>query len=517
MFASLSLRRLRCRTAQLALALVGLMTIAAQAPAQEFPQDDPKLAFFPPPTPRFGSQALNNSSSVIINGVRRFVAPEELAVHVGEFFYPALGTRLSRKTLSQELAARLKSYIDARLALLDELKARLEALKNADAASRERELRTFAPMQAAALAALERDAERIRDELVRGGLLKSSADWNDERDWHLGDKNLSAVVQPRAEARVVRATAYYQPGLTVEQRGLVRELALQLEEQTRAGPRRPAITDPTWVFFSPATARWHLPPGLSPALKDLFGRFYHDREVLKREMRETINAQDSASEGARTRAFADLAASQAPRILTLERLADEIRQQLATLPPAPPPRLTHLPPALVQLNTVVKDEQRYLTAGLTERMIKSIITSNRLQLSGGPDEIRQSMQEHAAKIDEARKLAETDYRQENVARYAALEQHRAELLRGLDEFAATQIEPDTGKHPDSAQLLRNLDASNNAFDALGRDEVIYKDYRIAMLEPGLSAAQRRLLFNAALAGLAQALPPGERMPQETFR
>jgi hypothetical protein len=43
--------------------------------------------------------------------------------------------------------------------------------------------------------------------------------------------------------------------------------------------------------------------------------------------------------------------------------------------------------------------------------------------------------------------------------------------------------------------------------------VIYTNYRIAMLQPGLSPEQRRLLFGYALIGLAQPLPHGEPMPQ----
>jgi hypothetical protein len=50
------------------------------------------------------------------------------------------------------------------------------------------------------------------------------------------------------------------------------------------------------------------------------------------------------------------------------------------------------------------------------------------------------------------------------------------------------------------------------FDTFGRDEVIYRGYRMAMLMPGLSPEQRRLLFGAALVGLAQPLPHGEYLP-----
>jgi hypothetical protein len=65
---------------------------------------------------------------------------------------------------------------------------------------------------------------------------------------------------------------------------------------------------------------------------------------------------------------------------------------------------------------------------------------------------------------------------------------------------------------DTAALMRRVNTADAQFEKIGREEVIYKDYRVAMLEPGLSPEQRRLLFGAALAGLAQPLPPGDRMP-----
>lgn len=46
-------------------------------------------------------------------------------------------------------------------------------------------------------------------------------------------------------------------------------------------------------------------------------------------------------------------------------------------------------------------------------------------------------------------------------------------------------------------------------DAIGREVAIYERYKLAMLQPGLSPGQRRLLFRAAHAGLAQGLPVGE--------
>jgi hypothetical protein len=46
----------------------------------------------------------------------RHPPPPELAEHVSEFYYPALGTRLATRGLNEKLRARLDAYRAAKLA-----------------------------------------------------------------------------------------------------------------------------------------------------------------------------------------------------------------------------------------------------------------------------------------------------------------------------------------------------------------------------------------------------------------
>ena len=57
-------------------------------------------------------------------------------------------------------------------------------------------------------------------------------------------------------------------------------------------------------------------------------------------------------------------------------------------------------------------------------------------------------------------------------------------------------------------LLRDFEEARQEQETWAK----YRDYRDAVLAPGLSPAQRRLLFDAAVEQLALPLPAGEAAP-----
>lgn len=69
---------------------------------------------------------------------------------------------------------------------------------------------------------------------------------------------------------------------------------------------------------------------------------------------------------------------------------------------------------------------------------------------------------------------------------------------------------------DLKSLIAQINASDRYFDTAAREEVLYREYRIAMLEPGLSVEQRRLLLGAGRVALAQALPTRRLLPTGRF-
>jgi len=200
-------------------------TLAAQVDLPPSPLVAPPAAppvrhvtYFPPDPPPLGAPLPAANAT----GDPAAAAPAELAAYVNEPFYAALGTRLALHDLSQEQQRRLEDYRDAKIALQTELRAHLDALKEADAPTRLRTLEAFALEQTPRIAELEAAAEKLRHDLA-GGLSSSGFDWNEYHRW--GQAN-----QP---STLARAAAFYLDGLSAAQRRLLREMAFELTEPNR--------------------------------------------------------------------------------------------------------------------------------------------------------------------------------------------------------------------------------------------------------------------------------------------
>ena len=308
-----------------------------------------RIVFFPPTAPVFGSPISDALPSRPFN-TQALKAPDVLADFVNEYFYPALGTRLAENSFNSKLRVQLDAYNSHRIALLNELLAKLNLLQGEDAAACESGLREFAGIQTPLIVALEKEADRVREDFIRGGLLEYSADWNVDREWHLGDPAIRpGAMAASAENQLIRAAAYYQKGLTPEQRGLLLEIAIEGREELRASRSQGPTTkrDPLVVFFSPETTRLRLPTTLSPALTASLGVYNSAKDALKRELRDTLIAHEKSSESKRAKAFQQLSDRQWPQLVALAKSAEEVRRAFAALPEPPLPSLPpQLPPEL---------------------------------------------------------------------------------------------------------------------------------------------------------------------------
>ncbi len=475
------------------------------------------IVFFPPPPPVFGAKIENTppGQARFYQG-RRVLAPDGMADFVSDGFYPALSTRLYAPELSRALEARVRSYHAKRLLQVSALLDQFVTPSDAPDDTRERELLAFAATQTPQLVALEIEAEQLREALVTDGL-RNDVNWNGQRRWKLdAGQGRNDWAEVEGEFQVVRATAFYQPGLTSQQRGLVRELAMELQAIARKARGQPsARTESDAMFFSPETSRFRLPPNLSPALRERIGVYNSQKSALKRELRELITAQDRAEARERNAAFVALADRQWPHLGILERLADDIRVELAgrftSGPPAAPPWIpTQLMDAIRSYNDdrdVYFGELRFQTDYAAARVPPPAFSAT-------PDERVQQQRAHMVRQAEARRQATLDFQQEHAARFAALELRYKAIRLGLTTVAEKQTDRKTGRPMDADTLLRQHAISMEEFNTFGRESVIYTHYRMAMFQRGLSPEQRRLLFGYALAGLAQPLPYGELMPRK---
>ncbi|WP_414660983.1 hypothetical protein [Horticoccus sp. 23ND18S-11] len=505
-------RRRRIRigsSARLALIAVAFgACVATGAEMDRWPLLRPPMFCFPPGVPVSGERIAETPASARMKGAVE--PPEELADFVGESFYPALGSRLLGGSLGAALQSRLDAYRSARSALVNELADELVALSGVDEAAREAVLRSLAERQNPRIAALESDAEALRRDLIVGGLLQRHVEWGRSRDWIVGVTRFPhAVLEREAEFQIVRAAAYYQDGLLPEQRGLLLEVAEELRLRALAAraapPRRTA--DPGAMYFSPATARLRLPANATPELVARFGRFNAERRQLQNELRDAVLAHDKEPRSVRASAFADLADRQWPRLAELEQLAEEIRVNLAALPI---PRLAsppYIPPTLITRIDTYRTQRKKMFDELQQALDVALSMAVRPRIYPAMDKSQQAqLAEDRAAV---RNRVTASFLEAARERVDELRKQYDDIQADLTLVSAGQSDPETGRPLTPDTLLRGYSVALERFETFGREEVIYKSYRLAMLMPGLSREQRRLLFNVARVGLAQPLPWSE--------
>ena len=467
--------------------------------------------FFPPSPPPLGAPIPPRqppSTSI--------TAPAGLAAYVYEPFYAPLSTRLSQADLTKKNLQRLDAYRSTRNRLREELIQRLDRLKDTDPATRASELGTLALAQAGELTKLEAEADDLRGDLLHGGLVgifSGTGDWNENRRWRLGEGNLSrrSADTVSAEFRVIRAAAFYQEGLSPAQRRLLREVEMELQVEAFKPKTASSHTpDEKLFFFSPETARLPVATDLPASLSLKLETYEKDKSALKAELRDALYSLDSAPAPKRAGTLRKVAETQAPHFATLEALAEEIRAEFALLPNPPGPAVPPaFPPALSARLTVYQAEkamlQKELQAGLDEvRKTKSAVN---LTATGTPDGIRfetPRSETSSAVIAAARKSVE-NFNKQHQERLAALTKEREAIRADVARFAA---EKDSGSGKSVETLLNDF----NTHLQQGERWQHYRYYQLAMLEPGLSPEQRRLLFEAALERLNLPLPAGEYPP-----
>jgi hypothetical protein len=453
------------------------------------------VAYFPPDPPPLGAPLPAASAP----GDPAAAAPAELAAYVNEPFYAALGTRLALHDLSQEQQRRLEDYRDTKIALQTELRAHLDALKEADAPTRLRTLEAFSFEQTPRIAELETTAEKLRHDLA-GGLLSSGFDWNEYHSW-VGTNQLRTVT---------RVTAFFLDGLYPAQRRLLREMAFEVTEPNRRSVSAsvpPADTVP-W-FFSPDLARVRLPADLSPPLAAKVAAFTQEKAELKEELRQLIYTPgSSAASEPLPSALERFAQGHEPRFTALDKLAEEIRRELALRPDLPTAlsRLTlpSLPPELESRAAAYRRDKLDLQKALLAR-VEEVIKN--FPAPGVPaNKSKPGPGDPGTERDEKIRQAIAAFTRENAGRYAALEKNKDALRSDLARLAGTGAI--VVKGPNADVLSKNFSEAVRQLETWRN----YRYYQVAVFEPGLSPEQRRLLFDFAVEKLALPLPAGEILP-----
>jgi hypothetical protein len=450
--------------------------------------------YFPPAPPPLGEPDFARRMKL---SLAKLSPPTALAQDVYEPFYAPLSTLLFTEDLSRKRRERLDAYHAGRSSLIAELRARLESVQNADPAAREASLAALAREQAPRLEALATTAEDMRNNFTEGGFFESSVDWNDTREWRLGDN--TRWESQIDEIKVMRGAAAFQEALSPAQRLLLREMEMELADGLRGPTEEISLSSPgPFLYFSPATARIRLPVELPAELSAKISAYQAEKAALKKELHDVLYLQDrSFFEFKRINAIKALAEKQAARFVVVEQLAEEIRRGLAPLPnPARPPALplsTNLSTRLFTYNQQKAALQNAFIAKQAE--VKNALPDDRVEFTRVSDTFVLTVipnRRSPAGLAEKRQAivdALVPFNQQQTKLYAELAREkevlRAEVMKAVNEL---------GGHKSIDQLLREF---AYAFKKQESWE-LYREYEIAVLEPGLSPAQRILLFGAAL-------------------
>jgi hypothetical protein len=464
----------------------------------------PPLPVFFPPEPPPLDLATSRAASSRYGGLR--AASSELSAYVCEPFYSVLAARLDRDELSSARRDSLHRYHDEKSLLQHNLRTELAYILQQPPAARDQLLAALARQQDPAIHALEQRAEDIRSDLF-----KSSYAWDAARKPPITD-TAKPSNQPDDVARVMLGAAFFQHGLSAPQRTLLREIAIEV---TSAGPSVAAATAAQpYVFFSPGPSRVRFPPDLSDAVAAKLAAFQTRKSALRKELYDTIYREDATWWGmVRTSRFRSLAEKQAPEFAALETLAEEIRRELPPPPaPRPPQPLVALPPALVdRIDALLQrqsSDQRVLNAPFEQlRASDSLLF---MLTVFNPETGRYELKRRSRIYAGSAKASER------------VNAHIETLLAAYDQLdAALTTERNAICRDVTAQLHTEDPARINLALADGvrvvleqRNATGLRDYQQAVFEPGLSPAQRRLLFDHALEELDLPLPGGIWQPRE---
>jgi hypothetical protein len=134
-----------------------------------------------------------------------------------------------------------------------------------------------------------------------------------------------------------------------------------------------------------------------------------------------------------------------------------------------------------------------------------------VSLGPGSKEIELTASRHATSAEKKRVAASrpqlATFLAEQNRRFDALIAKKSKIEIDLPVALSARLKPDAGPTGMNS-LVKELAVQLSRLELFQR----YRDYETAVLEPGLSPEQRRLLFSAALVQLDLPLPPGSRDP-----
>jgi hypothetical protein len=364
------------------------------------------------------------------------------------------------------------------------------------------------------LHALESEAEAIRHDLTTGALFTFTPT-DSGQDLDLLERSL--IHEASRDHLLLLEAAQYYDGLSTDERFLLHEMAFEAEDRgvtpslTTIHPdlNRLRVNHMSFVlspgnleksapekylYFLPAPARIRLPENLPAQLDAKVKAFLAEKKRLKDELLAAIKRSDFLPRQ-RTERYTQLAEQQAPQFAALESLAEEIRTGMADLPYPDKPDRPTLPEDLTRRIGAFGERKAEVQRELFGRIrsLNKENPDNRFQIVREGDGL--AIVPADSKGVPPPTLAA--FNADLARRYTAMAQESIVLRQEIQRM--TVADPQYGART-VAQLAAEFGQAYKVQENWNR----YHDYFQAVLEPGLSPAQRRLLFAATISDFAHA-------------
>lgn len=413
--------------------------------------------------------------------------PAILADYAGEPFFMAFGQLYFQRLLKPVLIERIEKYRRKRDAIVVELRTKLTNAESLNPNERHRLLGIASASQQEGLNALEAEAEAIRRDLASFDRGKALAK---RRDSEATDKT------PGLRSYLTSLfAAHYDDGLSVDQRQLLHEIALHSLLTSSGQPHQGA-------FFLPASARLQW-PRLPATASNTLERFNALKTLLRDELIKTIlSVSRSQRDAKHPLNHSRVAASQAPQFAELERLAEELRLSAAELPHPDQPKASEYPHDLVLMLAnamAAKSNFRHTSSRTIHELNREFAPAKfKVVIRQNQPTIEQLIDNKGNAEDPSPDVAHSD--RLTAVNLQLLDEHqeltaKLEVARlAVSRYRESLSDPNA---PSVSQLSASIVRSHEHRENWHR----FADYRTAVLTPGLSPAQRRLLFNAALRDL----------------
>lgn len=417
-----------------------------------------------------------------------------LAPYLAEPFFPALSALVHEGALSSRRLELLSRYREQRLQVVKALTVELTEVRSSPGRDLSARLAAFAQTQAGVVSQVEALAEEIRSDLLQGRLLEGFADWEAYRAWVRAvpgwKDSLRAQCEPLLEA------AAFEPGLLPEQRELLQDTAMELVGQDAPDNSAGAAGGVPMLAFDPGAARVRLPADLPAELQATVAEYRRLKDALKAELRAAVLSTDRNSAGVRASTLAQLRESQAPRLAELATLAEAIRAGLVgrVLPdePTDPAVPAGLAAQIADYLQAKVAAQRAFIAKLEEVRAALPQATAEIEACDRGYEIRVA----GAPVDAPVLATLPEFHAARARAYAELLAKKKALLQALRATAPRLLE---ARDCPVDALLQEFAAAQARRDNWNK----YWLYRQAVLTPGLSAGQRRLLFRHAVETLLE--------------